>query len=182
MRTTPLNIPEVLLIQPRLFEDERGYFYESFNQLDFDKAINRSVRFVQDNHSRSKKGVLRGLHYQVQPHAQAKLVRVTHGEVFDVAVDIRKGSPSFGKWIGEYLSAQNRHQLWIPEGFAHGFYVISEAAEFHYKCTDFYEPECERSIRWDDPILDIKWPIDGGLLISEKDRQGAAFELAECFK
>jgi len=181
MKVTPLKIPDVILIEPQVFEDERGFFFESFNQRRFEEAIGRSVTFVQDNHSRSVRGVLRGLHYQIPPHAQGKLVRVTLGEVFDVAVDIRKDSPTFGQWVGEYLSADNRRQLWIPEGFAHGFYVTSEMAEFQYKCTDYYAPECERCIRWDDPILAIEWPTDRNPLISEKDLEGSRFDRAEHF-
>jgi dTDP-4-dehydrorhamnose 3,5-epimerase len=182
MKVTPLAIPDVLLIEPRVFEDERGFFYESFNQQKFEEAVGRPVTFVQDNHSRSVKGVLRGLHYQVPPHAQGKLVRVTLGEVFDVAVDIRKDSPTFGQWVGECLSADNKRQLWIPEGFAHGFYVTSDIADFQYKCTDYYAPECEQGIRWDDPKLGIDWPLISGesdILVSEKDREGMAFADAE---
>jgi dTDP-4-dehydrorhamnose 3,5-epimerase len=182
MKVTPLAIPDVLMIEPRVFEDERGYFYESFNQQKFEKAVGKPVTFVQDNHSRSVKGVLRGLHYQVPPHAQGKLVRVTLGKVFDVAVDIRKDSSTFGQWVGHYLSADNKRQLWIPEGFAHGFYVTSEIADFQYKCTDYYAPECERGIRWDDPELAIEWPLilgESGVLVSDKDREGMAFADAE---
>jgi dTDP-4-dehydrorhamnose 3,5-epimerase len=165
-----------------VFEDERGYFYESFNQQKFEEAVGKPVTFVQDNHSRSVKGVLRGLHYQVSPHAQGKLVRVTLGKVFDVAVDIRKDSPTFGQWVGQCLSADNKRQLWIPEGFAHGFYVTSPIADFQYKCTDYYAPECEQGIRWDDPKLGIDWPLisgETGVLVSDKDREGMAFADAE---
>ena len=171
MKVTPLAIPDVLLIEPRVFEDERGYFYESFHQQKFEEAVGKSVTFVQDNHSRSVKGVLRGLHYQLPPHAQGKLVRVTLGEIFDVAVDIRKDSSTFGQWVGECLSADNQRQLWIPEGFAHGFCVTSDIADFQYKCTDYYAPECERGIRWDDPGFGVDWPIDPGRQprISDKD-------------
>lgn len=181
MDATPLKIPEVVLIEPHVFEDERGFFFESFNQQGFEEAIGRHVTFVQDNHSRSGRGVLRGLHYQLPPHTQGKLVRVTVGEVFDVAVDIRKTSPTFGQWVGEYLSAENKRQLWIPEGFAHGFYVTSEVAELQYKCTDYYAPDCERNIRWDDGTLALQWPLEGDPLVSEKDRRGAAFDRAEYF-
>lgn len=182
MQATPLSIPDIVLIEPRVFADERGFFFESFNQQRFEESIGRSVTFVQDNHSRSVQGVLRGLHYQVPPHAQGKLVRVTRGEVFDVAVDIRKGSPTFGQWVAETLSAENKRQLWIPEGFAHGFYVTSEVAEFQYKCTDYYAPDCERSIRWDDEYHAIRWPLGGQPLVAAKDAQGALLRDAECFE
>ena len=181
MKATPLAIPDVLLIEPRVFEDERGFFFESFNQKAFEEAVGRKVTFVQDNHSRSTKGVLRGLHYQLPPHAQGKLVRVTVGEVFDVVVDIRKGSQTFGQWVGEYLSASNKRQVWIPEGFAHGFLVTSDVAEFQYKCTDFYAPDCEASIRWGDAELSIGWPIDGEPKVSAKDQQAVDFNRAVCF-
>jgi len=150
MKATPLAIPDVILFEPKVFGDERGFFYESFNQRQFEEAIGRSVQFVQDNHSRSVKGVLRGLHYQIQ-QPQGKLVRVVQGEVFDVAVDIRKTSPTFGHWVGAHLSAENKHQLWVPEGFAHGFVVLTETAEFLYKTTDYYAPAHERCIHWNDP-------------------------------
>ncbi|MCL7743678.1 dTDP-4-dehydrorhamnose 3,5-epimerase [Guyparkeria hydrothermalis] len=180
MKAIPLAIPEVLLIEPRVFGDERGFFYESYNQKAFDAAVGYPVTFVQDNHSRSVKGTLRGLHYQLPPHAQGKLVRVTAGEVFDVAVDIREGSPTFGQWVGETLSAENKRQLWIPPGFAHGFLVTSDVAEFQYKCTDFYAPDCEACIRWDDPTLDIHWGVDNpSPLLSEKDRQGKTLHQAQ---
>ncbi|MGD8913340.1 MAG: dTDP-4-dehydrorhamnose 3,5-epimerase [Candidatus Thiodiazotropha sp.] len=170
MKVIPQKIPEVLLLEPSVFEDERGFFYESYNQRAFDEAVGQPVTFVQDNHSGSVKGTLRGLHYQLAPHSQGKLVRITAGEVFDVAVDIRRGSPNFGQWVGEYLSAENRRQLWIPLGFAHGFLVTSEEAEFQYKCTDFYAPDYEASIRWDDPDLSIDWPLARAPLVSAKDR------------
>lgn len=181
MNVTPTAIPEVLLIEPKVFVDERGFFFESFNQRAFSAATGLDVTFVQDNHSKSVKGVLRGLHYQLPPHAQGKLVRVLAGEVFDVAVDIRKHSPSFGKWLGEILSAENRRQLWIPEGFAHGFLVLSDDAEFLYKTTAYYAPECERCIRWDDPTLAIDWPLDGEPIVSLKDRTGVLLDKAELF-
>lgn len=183
MHATPLKIPDVVLIEPRVFEDERGFFFESFNQQRFEEAIGRPVTFVQDNHSRSVQSVLRGLHYQIPPHAQGKLVRVTEGEVFDVAVDIRKDSNTFGQWVGEYLSADNKRQLWIPEGFAHGFYVTSEVAEFQYKCTDYYASACERSIRWDDGALEIRWPIADNrkVVVSPKDCSAPEIADAEVF-
>lgn len=172
MKAVPSTIPDVILFEPKVFGDERGFFFESFNAREFAKATGLEVQFVQDNHSRSRQGVLRGLHYQLAPKAQGKLVRVTEGEVFDVAVDIRRGSPTFGQWVGEILSAQNKRQLWIPAGFAHGFAVLSENAEFLYKTTDYWSPEHERCIRWDDPTLAIPWPVPGTPLVSDKDRQG----------
>jgi len=178
MNVRPTAIPDVLLLEPRVFGDARGFFYESFNQQRFDEAVGRAVRFVQDNHSRSVRGVLRGLHYQVH-RPQGKLVRVVVGEVFDVAVDLRRGSPTFGRWTGEVLSADNRRQLWIPEGFAHGFVVRSEAAEFLYKTTDYWFPEHERCIRWDDPTLAIDWGCAGQPQVSEKDARGMPFAQAE---
>lgn len=181
MEVIETSIPDVKLIKPKVFGDERGYFYESFNQKAFDEAVGHSVVFVQDNHSRSVKGTLRGLHYQLPPHPQGKLVRVTVGEVFDVAVDIRQSSPTFGQWVGEYLSADNKHQLWIPPGFAHGFYVTSEVAEFQYKCTDYYAPTCEASIRWDDATLEINWPLVDVPLVSVKDREAQPFSEAKAF-
>ncbi len=171
MRVTPLDIPDVLLIEPKVFEDERGFFFESFNHAKFEQAIGRKVQFVQDNHSKSSKGVLRGLHYQIE-HAQGKLVRVTQGEVFDVAVDIRPQSSTYGKWVGEVLSAENKKQIWIPEGFAHGFLVLSDCAEFLYKTTDYYAPEYECCIIWNDPDLAIRWPVESLPSLSVKDAQG----------
>jgi len=176
MKATPLNIPDVILIEPKVFGDERGYFYESFNQALFNQAIGYDVQFVQDNHSKSQKGVLRGLHYQLPPKAQGKLVRVVQGEVFDVAVDIRQGSPTFGQWVGEILSAENKRQLWIPEGFAHGFITLSETAEFLYKTTDYYAPEYERCIAWNDSEIGINWPLDQAPILSSKDQQGVSLE------
>lgn len=176
MKVTPLAISDVLLIEPKVFGDERGFFYESFNQLAFNQATGLDLQFVQDNHSKSAKDVLRGLHYQLPPKAQGKLVRVVAGEVFDVAVDIRKDSPSFGKWVGEVLSAENKRQMWVPPGFAHGFLVLSESAEFLYKTTDYYAPECERCILWSDPHLAIRWPLQGVPVLALKDAQGALFE------
>lgn len=168
MKVTPLAIPDVLLIEPRVFEDERGFFFESFNHKRFEDAFGQPVEFVQDNHSRSAKNVLRGLHFQVQ-QPQGKLVRVVHGEVFDVAVDIRKGSATFGHWVGEILSAENKQQLWVPVGFAHGFVVTSDHAELLYKTTDYYAPDFERCIKWNDPDIGIDWPIQGNPLLSGKD-------------
>lgn len=180
MKTTPLDIPDVVRFEPKVFGDDRGFFFESFNHRQFEDAIGRSVQFVQDNHSRSVKGVLRGLHYQLQ-RAQGKLVRVVHGEVFDVAVDIRRSSPTFGKWVGSYLSAENKHQLWVPEGFAHGFVVLSDSAEFLYKTTDYYAPEHERCISWNDPAIGIDWPLKGEPALSGKDRQGKCLADADVF-
>ena len=180
MKTTPLDIPDVVRFEPKVFGDDRGFFFESFNHRQFEDAIGRSVQFVQDNHSRSVKGVLRGLHYQLH-RAQGKLVRVVHGEVFDVAVDIRRSSPTFGKWVGSYLSAENKHQLWVPEGFAHGFVVLSDSAEFLYKTTDYYAPEHERCISWNDPAIGIDWPLKGEPVLSGKDRQGKCLADADVF-
>lgn len=180
MKTTPLDIPDVVRFEPKVFGDDRGFFFESFNHRQFEDAIGRSVQFVQDNHSRSVKGVLRGLHYQLH-RAQGKLVRVVHGEVFDVAVDIRRSSPTFGKWVGSHLSAENKHQLWVPEGFAHGFVVLSDSAEFLYKTTDYYAPEHERCISWNDPAIGIDWPLKGEPALSGKDRQGKCLADADVF-
>jgi dTDP-4-dehydrorhamnose 3,5-epimerase len=178
MKVTPTALPGVLILEPKLFGDERGFFLESFNQRAFDAAVGRPVGFVQDNHSRSQRGVLRGLHYQLPPHAQGKLVRVAAGAVFDVAVDMRRTSPTFGRWTGCELSAQNQRQLWIPPGFAHGFLVLSESADFLYKTTDYYAPQAEAALRWDDPQLGIDWPLAGLTpLLSGKD--AAAPLLAE---
>ncbi len=180
MQSTRLTIPDVLLIEPKVFGDDRGFFFESYNQHQFEEAIGRKITFVQDNHSRSVKGVLRGLHYQIK-QPQGKLVRVVQGEVFDVVVDLRKSSPTFGQWIGEILSAENKKQLWVPEGFAHGFLVLSESAEFLYKTTDYWAPEHERCIAWNDATLAIDWPISDKPSLSGKDAQGAAFKSAEVF-
>jgi dTDP-4-dehydrorhamnose 3,5-epimerase len=180
MQATPLAIPDVVLIEPTVFGDDRGFFFESFNQQQFEAAVQRQVYFVQDNHSRSIQNVLRGLHYQIK-QPQGKLVRVVHGEVFDVAVDIRQSSSTFGQWVGEVLSAENKRQLWIPEGFAHGFVVLSEYAEFLYKTTDYYAPQFERCILWDDPTLAIQWPINGSPLLSAKDQKGVFLAQAELF-
>ena len=161
MKVTTTAIEGVLIIEPKVFGDERGFFFESFNQRAFNEAVGHTVDFVQDNHSRSAKGVLRGLHFQRPPHAQGKLVRVTQGSVFDVAVDIRPDSPTFGRWVGTELSGANHRQMWIPAGLAHGFLVTSDSADFLYKTTDYYRPESEGSVRWDDPDLAIAWPLDG---------------------
>lgn len=180
MKATALAIPDVVLLEPRVFGDDRGFFFESFNQAQFAEATGQAVDFVQDNHSRSMRGVLRGLHYQIsQP--QGKLVRVVLGEVFDVAVDLRRRSTTFGQWVGIVLSADNKQQLWIPEGFAHGFLVLSETAEFLYKTTDYWAPQHERCIAWDDPDLAIDWPLAGEPLLSAKDRQGVRLARAETF-
>lgn len=180
MKATPLAISDVVLFEPKVFGDERGFFFESFSHRHFEDAIGRSVEFVQDNHSRSVKGVLRGLHYQVQ-QPQGKLVRVTEGEVFDVAVDVRKYSVTFGQWVGAHLSAENKHQLWVPEGFAHGFLVLSDSAEFLYKTTDYYAPQHERCVIWNDADLKIDWPIDIQPSLSGKDSLGLAFSKADVF-
>jgi len=170
MKVTPLAIPEILLIEPTVHGDERGYFYESFNQKQFEEATGLKPKFVQDNHSKSTKGVLRGVHYQESPHAQDKLVRVVQGEVFDVAVDIRKGSPTYQQWVAEILSAENKRQIWIPKGFAHGFLTISEKSEFLYKTTDYYAPETEKTILWNDSNIGIEWPIKDEVILSIKDK------------
>ena len=181
MKVTSCAIADVLLIEPKVFGDDRGFFFESFNQKAFNEATGLSVNFVQDNHSKSARNVLRGLHYQIsQP--QGKLVRVIAGEVFDVAVDIRRSSPTFGQWVGELLSADNKRQLWVPPGLAHGFVVLSDSAEFLYKTTDYYAPEFERSIAWNDPTLAIEWPsLSGAPLLSGKDAKGVSFLQAELF-
>ena len=179
MKLFPLTIPDVVLIEPKVFGDERGFFYESFNQAAFNEATGLDVAFVQDNHSKSAQNVLRGLHYQLPPRAQGKLVHVLAGEVFDVAVDIRKNSPTFGRWVGERLSAANKRQMWIPPGFAHGFVVLSDSAEFLYKTTNYYAPECERSISWNDPELRIEWPLIGEPLLSAKDARAPSFAEVE---
>ncbi|MCE7626716.1 dTDP-4-dehydrorhamnose 3,5-epimerase [Vibrio fluvialis] len=172
MKVIETNIPEVKIIEPTVFGDERGFFMETWNQKQFEELVTgKPTQFVQDNHSKSKKGILRGLHYQTE-NTQGKLVRVVSGEVFDVAVDIRQGSPTFGQWVGEYLSSENQRQLWIPEGFAHGFYVTSDEAEFVYKCTDYYNPNAEISLSWDDSQINIRWPNAKSPILSLKDRTG----------
>ena len=179
MKATPTKIPDVWIIEPRVFGDERGFFFESYNEKAFNEATGVSPRFVQDNHSKSVKGVLRGLHYQLPPRAQGKLVRVVQGEVFDVAVDIRKDSPTYGQWVGEVLSADNKKQLWIPPGFAHGFLTLSDTAEFLYKTTDTWSPEHERSIIWNDPTLNIDWPLNGIVpQLAAKDAAALPFSAA----
>jgi dTDP-4-dehydrorhamnose 3,5-epimerase len=179
MKVTPTAIPDVLLIEPKVFGDERGFFMESFNQKAFNDATGLDVTFVQDNHSRSARGVLRGLHYQLPPHAQGKLVRVVRGGVFDVAVDIRKNSPTFGKWVGYELSDTNHCQLWIPPGFAHGFQVLSESAEMLYKTTDYYSPAYERCVIWNDTEIGVDWPGKDLPLLSTKDLAGLALKSVE---
>lgn len=182
MKVVRTDIPDVLIFEPRVFGDERGVFMESFNQRVFDETVGMHHDFVQDNHSCSKKGVLRGLHYQLPPHAQGKLVRVTSGTVFDVAIDIRKSSRTFGKWVGMELSAENRRQLWIPPGFAHGFLVLSDEADFLYKTTAYYAPQSDRCIRWDDPEIGVAWPrLDIEPRLSPKDQVGLKLSLAEVF-
>lgn len=180
MNVIPTALHEVLIIEPKVFGDDRGFFFESFNKRIFAEMTGITEDFVQDNHSRSAKNVLRGLHYQIR-QPQGKLVRVVAGEVFDVAVDLRRRSPTFGKWVGDYLSADNKRQLWVPEGFAHGFLVLSEFAEFLYKTTDYWAPEYERSIIWNDPDLAIDWPITGEPVLAAKDRAGQRFAEAEVF-
>ena len=181
MKATRLAIPEVVLIEPKVFGDARGFFFESFNQKAFNEATGTNHQFVQDNHSRSAKGVLRGLHYQIQ-QPQGKLVRVVQGAVFDVAVDIRKSSPTFGQWVGEVLSEENHCQLWVPPGFAHGFFVLSESAEFLYKTTDYYAPQFERCIAWNDPVIGIEWPhLAQAPVLSAKDQQGVQLGDADVF-
>ena len=180
MKVTPTSIPSVLIIEPRVFGDTRGFFFESFNQRAFNQATGLDVNFVQDNHSRSSKGVLRGLHYQIQ-QPQGKLVRVVHGSVFDVTVDLRKSSPTFGQWVGVELTEDNNRQLWIPPGFAHGFYVLSDSADFLYKTTDYYAPEFECSLIWNDPTIGIEWPLNTQPIISAKDAQGKKLADAEVF-
>ena len=180
MNVVTTDLPGVLILEPRVFGDERGFFYESFNAKAFEQATGESIQFVQDNHSRSQKGVLRGLHYQLE-NTQGKLVRVTHGEVLDVAVDLRRSSPNFGKWVAVRLSADNHRQLWVPEGFAHGFVVLSESAEFLYKTTDYYNPSAERSIRWDDPDLAIDWQLAQTPQLSAKDQAATFFKDADVF-
>jgi dTDP-4-dehydrorhamnose 3,5-epimerase len=180
MKVTPLSIPDVLLIEPKVFGDDRGFFFESFNQNKFEEAIGQKINFVQDNHSKSFKGVLRGLHYQLPPKAQGKLVRVTQGEVLDVAVDLRKSSPTFGKWVGEILSAENKKQLWIPEGFAHGYLTLSDTAEFLYKTTDFYSKDHEQAIMWNDETIGIDWLMKD-MSLSAKDETAKSFEEVSYF-
>jgi dTDP-4-dehydrorhamnose 3,5-epimerase len=181
IQVTTTALPEVKIIEPKVFGDARGFFYESFNAREFAEQVEDGVEFVQDNHSRSAKGVLRGLHYQIQ-HPQGKLVRVVEGEVFDVAVDIRNSSPNFGKWVGVNLSEENHRQLWVPPGFAHGFVVLSETAQFLYKTTDYWYQAHERSIVWNDPEIGIEWPIDFEPLLAAKDAAGKHLSEADCFE
>ena len=177
---TETELPEVLILEPKVFRDDRGFFFESFNQRDFQQATGLEVAFVQDNHSKSTQGVLRGLHYQIQ-HPQGKLVRVTQGTVFDVTVDLRRSSPTFGNWVGVVLSSENHRQLWIPPGFAHGFLVTSETAEFLYKTTNYRFPEYERSLLWNDPAIGIHWPIVGSPILARKDALAKPLDQAEYF-
>jgi len=181
MKVTPLSIPDVLLIEPRIFEDARGFFFESFREDVFRKETSLNVFFVQDNHSKSFQGVFRGFHYQLPPHAQGKLIRVIQGEVLDIAIDIRESSPTRGQCIAEILSSDNKKQLYIPEGFAHGFLTLSHTSEFLYKTTDFYHPESERCILWNDPTLNIKWPENMNIELSSKDLLGQSFKSSELF-
>jgi dTDP-4-dehydrorhamnose 3,5-epimerase len=182
MRVIDTTIPDVKILEPRIFEDERGSFFESFNQRKIEQALGRSVDFVQDNHSLSVKNVLRGLHYQLPQAAQAKLVRVINGMAFDVVVDARKSSSTYGHWLGVELSGENRHQLWVPEGFAHGFIAMSDSVEFLYKATSFYNPEQERCIHWNDSTLNIDWPVDASkVIVSQKDSLGVSFVSSETF-
>ena len=181
MNVIRTKIPDVLVIEPRVFGDDRGFFFESFNEHQFLAVTGlKNIKFVQDNHSKSVMNVLRGLHYQIE-NPQGKLVRVTHGEVYDVAVDMRKSSPTFGQWVGEYLSADNKRQMWVPAGFAHGFLVLSESAEFLYKTTDFYAPQYECCVKWDDPAIGIQWPLQGNPILSGKDQQGLNLQTAKKF-
>lgn len=180
MLVTPTAIPDLLIIEPKVFGDDRGFFFESFNARAFEQATGINRPFVQDNHSKSARNVLRGLHYQIQ-NPQGKLVRVTQGEVYDVAVDLRKSSKSFGQWVGVHLSAENKRQFWVPEGFAHGFVVLSETAEFLYKTTDYYAPEFERSLLWSDPALAIQWPMDGEPKLAAKDAAAKLLSEADVF-
>ncbi len=180
MKATPMAIRDVLLIEPAVFGDARGFFFESWNRKVFAAAVGRDVDFVQDNHSMSQRGVLRGLHYQLK-RPQGKLVRAVAGEVFDVAVDMRRSSPTFGRWVGERLSAANRRMMWIPEGFAHGFVVLSDSAEFLYKTTDYYAPEDERTLLWNDPAIGVAWPLEGAPILKPRDAAGAPLAQAETY-
>ncbi|MDU4352164.1 dTDP-4-dehydrorhamnose 3,5-epimerase [Phytobacter diazotrophicus] len=181
MNVIKTAIPEVFIFEPKVFGDARGFFFESFSQKIFEETVGKKIDFVQDNHSQSQKGVLRGLHYQLDPHAQGKLVRCIEGEVFDVAVDIRKHSATFGQWIGAILSAENKRQLWIPEGFAHGFLTLSDTAQFVYKATNYYAPQSERCIIWNDPQINIEWPDVGQVQLSAKDQNGLLLSGAETY-
>ena len=180
MNIIQTSIPDVIIFEPKVFGDDRGFFFESFNQQKFNQATNLQVNFVQDNHSKSAKNVLRGMHYQIE-QAQGKLVRVTQGEVFDVAVDLRQSSATFGQWAGTHLSAKNNRQMWVPAGFAHGFLVLSDTAEFLYKTTDFYAPQFECSLKWDDPTVGIQWPLQGTPILSAKDELGLTLQSTKKF-
>jgi len=183
MKAIPTKISDVWIIEPRVFSDERGFFFESFNEQAFNEATGKTLPFVQDNHSKSVKGVLRGLHYQLPPKAQGKLVRVIQGEVFDVAVDIRKGSPTYGQWVAEILTAENKRQMWIPPGFAHGFLTLSDTSEFLYKTTDYWSSEHERSIIWNDATLNIEWPLKGLVPhLAAKDAVALGIKVSEVFR
>lgn len=181
MLARPTDLPDVLILEPRVFEDDRGFFFESYNARAFAEATGLDPRFVQDNHSRSLRGVLRGLHYQVPPHAQGKLVRAVSGRIWDVAVDLRRSSPTFGRWVGVELDDRSPRQLWVPPGFAHGFVVLSDFADVLYKTTDFYAPECDRSVLWNDPEIGIEWPLDGEPVLSPKDAGAPGLRDAEVF-
>ncbi|MBN3081205.1 dTDP-4-dehydrorhamnose 3,5-epimerase [Pectobacterium jejuense] len=181
MKIIDTQITDLKIIEPAIFGDDRGFFFESFNKKKFEEEIGYSVDFVQDNHSKSSQGVLRGLHYQLAPHAQGKLVRCVEGEVFDVAVDIRKSSPTFGQWVGVYLSAENKRQFWIPAGFAHGFVTLSKTAEFLYKTTNYYAPQSDRGILWNDETIGIEWPMSVDPILSEKDKNAKKFSEADVF-
>jgi dTDP-4-dehydrorhamnose 3,5-epimerase len=182
MKFTPLTIPDVLVFEPDVFEDQRGFFFESFNQSQFENVIGRKITFVQDNHSKSIKGVVRGLHYQLPPKEQGKLIRVIQGQIYDVAVDLRKKSPTFGQWVGEVLSAANKKQIWIPEGFAHGFITLSDNSEILYKATDFYSPNHEQCLIWNDPEINVIWPhTKENYIFSDKDKKGKALSELSLF-
>ena len=182
MKAHPLDLPDVLLLDPKVFGDDRGFFFESYNAKLFTSLTGVTTKFVQDNHSKSTQGVLRGIHYQLEPKAQGKLIRVIAGEVFDVAVDLRRSSPNFGKWVGAHLSAENKKQIWVPAGFGHAFLTLSGEAEVLYKTTDYYSPEHERSIIWNDDMINIKWPSDVSPKLSEKDLNAAPLATAEVFE
>lgn len=181
MKVTDTKIPDVKIIEPAVFEDERGFFFESFNQKNFEKAIGHSIDFVQDNHSKSSKGVLRGLHYQLPPHAQGKLVRVVRGAIYDVALDIRRSSPSFRQWVANELNEYKKNQVWIPEGFAHGFFTLTDYADVIYKATEYYSPKHERTILWSDPDISIDWPILSKPILSQKDKMGILLQRSDLY-
>ena len=181
MKVTDTKIPDVKVIEPTVFEDERGFFFESFNHKEFEKAIGHSIDFVQDNHSKSNKGVLRGLHYQLPPHAQGKLLRVVRGAIYDVALDIRRSSPSFGQWVANNLNEYNKNQIWIPEGFAHGFVTLTDYADVIYKATEYYSPKHERTILWSDPDISIDWPMLSKPILSQKDKTGLFLQRSDLY-